>query len=48
MAPPQAQNKKPMGMGAKGGGLFSIDEDEDDAGFGFLGGNNKKGPAGGF
>jgi hypothetical protein len=50
MAPPQAQNKKPMGMGAKGGGLFSIDdEDDEDGGIGFLGGYNKnKAPAGGY
>ena len=46
MAPP-GQGKKPMGMGAKGGGLFSIDED-DDEGFGFLGGKNTKGVGSGF
>ena len=46
MAPP-SQGKKPMGMGAKGGGLFSIDEDEDE-GFGFLGSKNTKGVGSGF
>lgn len=44
---PSNQNKKPIGMGAKGGGLFSIDEDDDD-GFGFLGNKNTKGPGNGF
>ncbi len=37
-----------MGMSAKGGGLFSIEEDDEDGGFGFLGGANNKKNAGGY
>lgn len=44
---PASQNKKPMGMSSKGGGLFSIDEEDDD-GFGFLGNKNTKGAGSGF
>lgn len=46
MAPPQ--NKKPMGMGSKGGGLFSIDDEDEDGGFGFLGAKNNKNAGGGY